>query len=241
MAKVYFGIAYHVEITIEHIFPRNPDQKWKEDLDEQEYNNLKDVYLHTIGNLTLSGNNGSLSNKPFKEKKEMNIDGKEQGYKYSRLWLNTYLKEIDKWNKVNLYNRYNMILKRFFEIWRYPELSELYKDETEEVNIFEAEEPKNKKLEYFVFKEERIITNEVAKMYYHIIEKLFSENPELFLTTELKEKLPLTSDKSKVRHAYKISDSYFIESNLDSNGKFRRIKQTLNAFGYEEELTLKYQ
>ena len=239
--REFVSIDSNPDITIEHIFPRNPNPKWKDGLDEQEYNLLKEVYLNTIGNLTLSGNNGSLSNKTFKEKKEMNVDGKEQGYQYSRLWLNGYLKEIDKWNKVNLYNRYNLILKRFFEIWQYPELSELYKDEAEEVNIFEAEEPKNKKLEYFVFKDERIITKEVAKMYYHVIENLFTENPELFLTSELKEKLPLTTDESKVRNGYKISDSYFIESNLDSNGKFRRIKQVLNTFGYEEELTLKYQ
>ncbi len=239
--REFVSIDSNPLITIEHIFPRNPNPKWKEGLESQEYNILKEVYLNTIGNLTLSGNNGSLSNKPFLEKKEMNIDGKEQGYKYSRLWLNTYLKEIDEWNKVNLYNRYNLILNRFFEIWTYPELSELYKDEAEEVSIFEAEEPKNKKLEYFVFKDERIITNEVAKMYYHVVENLFSENPELFLTSELKEKLPLTSDKSKVRSAYKISDSYFIESNIDSNSKFKRIKQVLSAFGYEEELTLKYQ
>ena len=239
--REFVSIDKNPDITIEHIFPKNPSPKWNDGLEEKEYNLLKEVYLNTIGNLTLSGNNGSLSNKPFLEKKEMNVDGKEQGYKYSRLWLNTYLKEIDTWNKVNLYNRYDLILNRFLEIWTYPELGELYKDEAEEVNIFEAEEPKNKKLEYFVFKDERVITNEVAKMYYHVVENLFSENPELFLTSELKEKLPLTSDKSKIRSAYKISDSYFIESNIDNNSKFRRIKQVLNTFGYEEELTLKYQ
>jgi hypothetical protein len=36
--------------------------------------------LNTIANLTLSGNNGALSNKSFLAKKEMNVDGNEQGY-----------------------------------------------------------------------------------------------------------------------------------------------------------------
>ena len=77
------------DITIEHIFPQNPDAKWKIELGSDEYNLIKENYIHTIGNLTLSGNNGKLGNKPFQEKREMNIDGKEQGYIFSRLWLNS--------------------------------------------------------------------------------------------------------------------------------------------------------
>ena len=87
------------KITIEHIFPRNPNEYWKTTMSETEYTLFKDRYLNTIGNLTLSGNNGALSNKSFSSKKEMNNDAGEQGYKYSRLWLNHYLKEIDTWSR----------------------------------------------------------------------------------------------------------------------------------------------
>jgi len=89
------------KITIEHIFPQNPDPKWKFDLKE-EYNFIRDNYLNIIGNLTLSGNNGKLSNKPFIEKRDMNEDNGEQGYKFSRLWLNRDLKEIEVWNKTEI-------------------------------------------------------------------------------------------------------------------------------------------
>ena len=112
---------------------------------------FRDTYLHTIGNLTLSGNNGSLSNKYFTEKQTMNVDGKEQGYNYSRLWLNTYLKTVSEWSLLELDTRFEQILKRFYEIWTYPAIDEIFENETNEVNIFEADSPKNKKLEYFVF------------------------------------------------------------------------------------------
>ena len=75
-------------ITIEHIFPRNPNDDWNKDLPQSEYYAFKEKHLNTIGNLTLSGNNGALSNKSFADKKLMNIDGNEQGYQYSRVWLN---------------------------------------------------------------------------------------------------------------------------------------------------------
>lgn len=40
------------DITIEHIFPQNPDAKWKYDLGEEEFNTIKENYLNTIANLT---------------------------------------------------------------------------------------------------------------------------------------------------------------------------------------------
>ncbi len=93
-------------ITIEHIFPQNPEAKWKIELGENQYTFIKENHLNTIANLTLSGNNGKLGNKIFISKKEMNVDGKEQGYKYSRLWLNRYLSTIDKWSKDEIEKRF---------------------------------------------------------------------------------------------------------------------------------------
>lgn len=235
-----YVITEHPEITIEHIFPRNPDPKWEKQLDQEELRLLKEKYLHTIANLTLSGNNGSLGNRPFMDKKTMNIDNKEQGYEYSRLWLNRYLKEIDEWNILELNKRFDLIVKRFLEIWSYPSIEAIFEDSEEEVNIFEAEEPKYKRLEYFIFKDERVITEEVSKMYYHVLKVLFDENPQLFLTTDLKEYLPVSTDETSLRTPYQLSNTYFIESNLDSNSKFRRLKRVLNVFECEDELVLKY-
>ena len=80
------------KITIEHIFPQNPNEDWSASLSLEDFTMFKDNFLNTIGNLTLSGNNGALSNKSFEAKKEMNTNDGEQGYKFSRLWLNDYLK-----------------------------------------------------------------------------------------------------------------------------------------------------
>jgi hypothetical protein len=41
---------------------------------------------------------------------EMNNEGNEQGYNYSRLWLNSYLNPLDSWNIANYEERlkYNL-------------------------------------------------------------------------------------------------------------------------------------
>jgi uncharacterized protein with ParB-like and HNH nuclease domain len=105
------------DITIEHIFPQVPDAKWKLDLNAEAYQAFGEVHLHTIGNLTLSGNNGSLGNRCFAEKKQMNHEAKEQGYSFSRLWLNRYLRDIDVWNLETYQERSRLLNER---ILRFP-------------------------------------------------------------------------------------------------------------------------
>lgn len=108
------------DITIEHIFPQNPDDKWKVDLGTDEYNFIKDNYLNTVGNLTLSGNNGKLSNKSFLEKRDMEIKGVEHGYKFSRLWLNRDLKLCSRWGRQEIEKRSEALSARFLAIWEIP-------------------------------------------------------------------------------------------------------------------------
>lgn len=230
------------DITIEHIFPQNPDPKWKIELGQDEYNYIKENFINTIGNLTLSGNNGKLGNKPFVEKRDMNIDGKEQGYKFSRLWLNRDLKEIEKWNKEEIEKRANEISERFMKIWEMPEIEVEQESDNDEVNIFDAEDPKHKKLEYAIFFDQRLEVNQVAKLYIEVFKQLFDLQPETFFTSDIGHKISLSKNPSEdcLRQALPLNDTYFIEGNIDNIGKFERIKQALTVFGFEDELIIKY-
>lgn len=228
------------DITIEHIFPQNPEPKWKIELGEEEYNFIKENYLNTIANLTLSGNNGKLGNKRFLSKKEMNVDGEEQGYKYSRLWLNSYLTQIDKWGKNEIEKRFQIIEERFLSIWVFPDIDTELDTDFNEVNIFDAEEPTFKKLEYVIFFDQKLEISTVSRLYLEVMKTLFDLQPQTFFTSDLAEKLSLTKDSNICRQAIPINETYFIESNLDNKGKFERIKRALTVFDFEDELTIKY-
>lgn len=225
-------------ITVEHIFPQNPDASWKTDMAEDDFKLLSEKYLHTVANLTLSGNNGSLGNKTFADKKSMNKDDGRQGYVYSNLWLNEYLKTIDSWGIEQFNDRLKLLLERFKMVWQYPDVA--YIEENSEYSILDAPDPRYKSLEYFSFKNELIITSEFSKMYSHVISTLFNENPSKFILTDLKDVIFLTTDRNKLRSPFAISDTYFIESNLDSNTKFNKLKQVIYAFDLEDELIFKY-
>ncbi len=215
------------DITIEHIFPQIPSAKWKIELGDEECRFIKDNYLNTIGNLTLSGNNGKLSNKIFKDKRDLEF----AGYKDSRLWLNKYLSNVDKWDRTEIEKRFNLIGERFLKIWTIPDIDIEDDVDNSEMNIFDAENPRYKKLEYAIFFNQKIETKQVSKLYL-----------EVFFTSELGEKIGITkkTDESKTRHAQAISEIYYIETHLDNVSKFDKIKLALSIFGFEEELSIKY-
>lgn len=236
------NIENNPDITIEHIFPQNPDSNWKTELGEIEYNFIKENYLNTISNITLSGNNGKLSNRLFKEKRDMNIDNLEQGYKFSRLWLNRHIAEFENWNRDNIEKRFEIISERFLNVWSIPDIKIDLESQLEEVNIFDAEKPKGKKLEYAIFKDRKLEVKEVSKLYLEIMKELFLNKPQIFFTTNLGEKIGLTKNsiESNIRQPVAINETYFIESNIDNNTKFDKIKQALTIFDLEDELLIKY-
>ena len=72
------------EYTIEHILPQNENLSatWRETLGP-EWQRVQETWLHTLGNLTLTGYNSEYSDRPFGEKRDM-----QGGFKESPLRLN---------------------------------------------------------------------------------------------------------------------------------------------------------
>ena len=238
--KEYVQIDGNSNITIEHIFPQTPDARWKHDLSTDAYQVFCDTHLHTIGNLTLSGNNGSLSNKSFAEKKQMNHDGKEQGYAFSRLWLNRYLIDIDTWNLDTYKERSRLLSERVLEIWRYPEIEISDSATNEEVSIYEAEDPTGKKLKFVVFADARRDVTTVSDLYLLIMRELYTRNPEPFFTSTLRDRLRLSKNASDCRNAIELNEGYFIEGIFSSPAKFERIREALSLYDAEDDLTICY-
>ena len=104
------------EYTTEHIMPQNPNlsKEWQEMLGD-DWQEVHENYLHTIGNLTLTRYNSELSDKPFEEKKSM-----EGGFDGSPLRINKNLQEVDIWNKESIQKRTKILTNTMLDIWPYP-------------------------------------------------------------------------------------------------------------------------
>ncbi|WP_120886110.1 DUF262 and DUF1524 domain-containing protein [Helicobacter pylori] len=104
------------ECTIEHIIPQTLTEEWERDLGEN-FQAIHDKYLHTIGNLTLTGYNEKYSNNSFQEKRDM-----ENGFKQSSLKLNQSLKDLESFGEKEIEKRANDLADWALKIWTYPKL-----------------------------------------------------------------------------------------------------------------------
>ncbi|WRG37375.1 DUF262 and DUF1524 domain-containing protein [Helicobacter pylori] len=100
--------------SIEHVMPQSLTLEWKRDLGEN-FQAIHEKYLHTIGNLTLTGYNKEYNNKPFKEKRDM-----EKGFKQSPLRLNQSLRDLEVFGEKEILDRASGLADLALKIWVSP-------------------------------------------------------------------------------------------------------------------------
>ena len=108
------------EYTIEHILPQNENlsEQWKADLGE-DWERIQKTYLHTLGNLTLTGYNPELSDRPFKDKRDMT-----GGFKESPLRINQGLGNKEKWDELAIQQRGTELATKISDVWKMPHLEQ---------------------------------------------------------------------------------------------------------------------
>ncbi len=104
------------EHTIEHILPQseNLPAAWKAELGP-EWERVRQTWLHTLGNLTLTGYNSEYGDRPFAEKRDM-----EKGFKASPLLLNGGLGQLQRWDEDAIKARAGRLADIALEVWAAP-------------------------------------------------------------------------------------------------------------------------
>ena len=109
--------------TIEHIFPEGQKipKEWIDmiaDGNEELAYEYLNKYVHTLGNLTITGYNSNLSNYDFEKKKyRKNQDGKDIGYT-NGLYLNNDVVSEDKWTVEKINNRTDKLVATALELFK---------------------------------------------------------------------------------------------------------------------------
>ncbi|WP_033759974.1 DUF262 and DUF1524 domain-containing protein [Helicobacter pylori] len=100
--------------SVEHIMPQTLTWEWQRDLGEN-FEAINEKYLHTIGNLTLTGYNSDYSNKSFQEKRD-----RDNGFKQSSLKLNQGLKNLEVFGEKEILDRASDLANLALKIWVSP-------------------------------------------------------------------------------------------------------------------------
>lgn len=108
------------DYTIEHILPQNENLSaaWRTELGP-DWQEVQQTYLHTLGNLTLTGYNSEYSDHPFAKKRDM-----EGGFRDSPLRVNKGLGQLESWRASEIRARARRLAEDALTIWKRPELSD---------------------------------------------------------------------------------------------------------------------
>lgn len=227
-------------LTIEHVMPQTLTKKDWGHISEDKH----EEFLHTLGNLTITGYNSELSNKSFEEKKKIIQEHSKA------IVLNSDIIDKTEWNINNIENRAKRLANIVIE--HYP--IEAIKDDTikfeytDTLDVSAYKEVKGKELVSFNFKgnvygEDRFIT-----MLIKMISLLNRENPEVLQKlADLKFNFKPTSSSTKQRRpsisrephslitASDPIDGVFIETNLSSQDIMRFLKALLEQYQVNQE------
>jgi hypothetical protein len=105
------------KLTIEHVLPQTPTPDWLDLLeadvtDEAGPQELHELLVHTLGNLTLTAENARLSNNPFQRKQDI--------YQASALQMNREIADAPAWGKQQILARADQLADRAVRLWPSP-------------------------------------------------------------------------------------------------------------------------
>ena len=222
-------------LTIEHIMPQTLSADWSHIRPEEH-----EEYLHTLGNLSVTGYNSELSNKSFAEKQDIIRENSKA------VILNSDVLDKESWNIATIQARAKRlagIVMTRYKIDRIVDDSIEF-EYIETLTLDNYDEVTGKKLVSFKLFGETYRQNKYALMLLDVIKLLdkkipgklqtLAENNYSFNSTKRK-RVHLNLDGSGMRWPWKVTDGIYLEANLSAWSCIRFIENLLAEFGFEKD------
>lgn len=220
----------HIDVstlTIEHILPQKVNAvAWKKEVGE-DYSSVYETYLHTLGNLTITGHNSELGTKPFAEKKKIIKDNSKANI------LNKEVLSADRWNEAAILHRADTLSDILLREFAYVDMHS-YTDELA-FGVNSDFDFANTKPSEIVFLGEHTKVTSWADLLTKTISIAYDLDAETI--TELAAgdysivnatKIYISNDERKLRKAKQIDNSgIYYETNLSANNIVSFIKDLL--------------
>lgn len=227
------------DITIEHIMPQTLTPQWQIELGKK-YEEIHSQYLHTIGNLTISGYNSELSNKSFADKKDI--------FKNSNISICRNICDYTNWNDESIKQRAKVLFDIALKIWSLPEKYSNLKGTTDIIDYtipysiltdtnITGEKPKQlilMDMEYSVSSWKdliRVLCKELFELdntiFYNLIKHKDFTGRERYI---------INDSQSTMNSPHKIGDGLFIETNLSAIDILNYCKIICNYYQVSDEV-----
>ncbi len=199
---------------------------------------MRDRYLNTIGNLTLTAYNSDYGNREFAYRRDLPV----YGYRSSTLHVNEYVRAQDRWGREQIEERARIIVGEFLS--RRPIPSSCGYSPSED-DVFESPLSGDayvfmgaEVLGYSIDGGPTVPVKTAVQCYAAILRRLYEEGPDLMAGWA---EAPATAGLDFVfrtepddgRGCVEIADGLYAVGGMDNRSKFRFARDAAEAVGFE--------
>lgn len=224
------------EYSIEHIMPQYLTPSWKRRLGE-DYEEIHELWLHRIANLTLTGYNSKYSNSTFEEKRDM-----AHGFHESGLRMNSWIAQQTKWTLAEIEQRSELLSTQAITLWTRPTTSyRPTKKQLDSCSLDDDLDFTGRILARYSYKNTEQPFESWSDLFERILKTLHSEDTTVLIAAahaknpENEFRQYVTSDPSKLRKALNIGDGIFVEQNTNTMTKISLLRKFFQAFNANPE------
>lgn len=231
--KEHIDIA---DLTIEHILPQKENAAvWKKEIGD-DYIRVYEAYLHTLGNLTITGHNSELGTKSFEEKKKIIRENSKANI------LNREVLSAEKWDENSILNRAKILSSILIKKFNYVEMhSDANEADKLSFGVDSEIDLSNTKPDgfYFVGEYTKVsswvdLLSKFINLSYDLDTEILSALAEKDYSIPNADRTYISNDERKLRKAKQIDNSgIFFEINLSSNNIISFIKDLLLKMNLE--------
>ncbi|MGO5444181.1 DUF262 domain-containing protein [Faecalimonas sp. LCP19S3_D12] len=229
----------HIDIsnlTIERILPQKENAAvWKKEVGN-DYGRVYEIYLHTLGNLTITGHNSELGTKAFADKKKIIRENSKANI------LNKEVLAAEKWDEKSIRNRAKVLANILIGKFNYVELhSDLNESNELSFGVNSGMDFSNTKPEGFAFVGEYTkalswgdLLTKFISIAYDLDADTFSDLAAGDYSLPNADRTYISNDERKLRKAKQIDNSgIYFETNLSANNIISFIKNLLEKMNLD--------
>lgn len=224
----------HIDITnltIEHILPQKENAiVWKKEVGD-DYNRVYEIYLHTLGNLTITGHNSELGTKSFTDKKNIIRENSKANV------LNKEVLSAERWDESSILNRAKVLSNILIDKFNYVEMhSDISETNELSFGVNSGIDFSNTKPEGFSFVGEYTkvaswadLLAKFISLVYDLDTEMLNELAKSDYSIPNADRTYISNDERKLRKAKQVDNSgIFYETNLSANNIISFIKDLLS-------------
>jgi uncharacterized protein with ParB-like and HNH nuclease domain len=203
-------------LTIEHVLPQSITEWWKQHLGE-DWQADYELYVHTLGNLTLTAYNSELSNEPFYKK--------QQYFEQSHTNLNKYFSTLPKWDREAIEARSSVLADLALSAWPY------FGDDKPAAAAANADDVTGKSPQTLIILGQRIpvsVWRDVLETTLNTIADLEPEQFEIIAGTYQRF---VSNDAERFKRKVQLNNGYYVDTYLSAKSIYRFCEQAVETIG----------